>query len=253
MTSNNEDVFSNVMEKYFETKNKIGITKEEEQIVINEQIPDNLTSTRMSADGNIKTIDELGELISNLLNSAWGSDWGRFSSDIITGTDSEKIIKPLITYSTNLREISTGTNIKPKQTETIKKVVEGSNIGDTFIVYRQFFDCIVEFDFYHNTLRDTKELMNRFEEVMLTFTGCLKKSGVKEICFLKEIPAISSFNYVDSIPMTCLHYFVQLERNNIVRVSTIRKIEEKIYLESTLASEKQSDVIQNNITYKGDI
>lgn len=249
MSSYSNDIFNDIMEKYFDTKDEIGITKEEKQTVINEQIPENLTSTKMSAEGNVRTIDELGELLNNLLNSAWGSDWGRISSDI----DSENIVMPLIIYSTNLREISTGSNIKPKQTETIKEVVEGSNTGDAFIVYRQSFDCIVEFDFCCNTAKDSRELMNRFEEVMLAFTGYLKKSGVKEICFLKEIPAISSFNYMDGIPMMCLHYFVQLERNNIVRVSTIRKIEEKIYLESTLASEKKSDVIQNNITYKGDI
>lgn len=255
MASNNKDILSGIAEKYFDSKNQIGITKEEKKIVINEQIPEDLTSKKMSAQGNVRTIDELGGLLSRLLNAAWGSNWGRISSEDITqkGIDPEKIQMPLIIYSTNLREISTGTNIKPQQTETIKEVEGGSKTGDAFLVYRQSFDCTVEFDFYGNTLKDSRELMNRFEEAMLTFTGYLKKSGVKEIYFLKEIQAKNSLNYVSSIPMTCLHYFIQLERNNTVRVSTIRKIEERIHLESTLASEKKSDVIQNNITYKGDI
>jgi len=251
--SNSKEIFNDAMEKYFDLNNKIGITKKEEITVINEQIPEDLTSQKMSAQGNIRTIDELGELLSKLLDSAWGSNWGSISSEISAGINPEKMVMPLIIYSTNLREVSTNTNIKPKQTETIKEVVEGSNSGDAFIVYRQSFDCTVEFDLYGNTTKDSRELMNRFEEVMLTFTGYLKKSGVKEIYFLKEVPAKNSLNYMSSIPMTCLHYFVRLERNNIVRVSTIKRIEETIYLESTLASEKQSDVIQNNITYKGDI
>ncbi len=247
--SDSNEILSDFMEKYFDPKNKIGVTKEEEPTVINEQIPEDLTSSRLSAEGNIKTIDEFGELLSNTLNSAWGSDWGKITSDI----DKENITMPLIIYSTNLREITTGSNIKPKQTETIKEVVDGKATGDAFIIYRQSFDCIIEFDFCCNTAKDSRDLMNRFEETMLTFAGYLKKSGVREIYFLKEVPAQNSLNYMSSIPMTCLHYFLRLERNNTVRVSTIKRIEEKIYLESTLASEKKSDVIQNNITYKGDI
>lgn len=252
MSSYSNDIFNDVMEKYFDTKDEIGITKEENQTVINEQIPENLTSTKMSAQGNVRTIDELGELLSKLLNTAWGSDWGRISPYLSEGLYPQQIEIPLIIYSTILRQASTGTNIKPKQTETIKEVVEGSNSGDAFIVYRQSFDYIVGFDFFAKTEKDSRELKNRFEETILTFTGYLKKNGVKEIYFLKEIRTKNNRNSSSST-MTCLHYFVRLERNNTVRVSTIRKIEERIYIESTLASEKKSDVIQNNITYKGDI
>lgn len=251
--SSNIGTFENIVGKYFDTKSKIGITKDEKQTVINEQIPKEKDLKKMSAQGNIRTIDELGDLLNKLLNAAWGSSWGRISSNISTGIDIEKIVMPLIIYSTNLREISAGTNLKPQQSETIKETSGNVNTGDAFKVYRQSFDCIVEFDFYANTAKDCRELMNRFEEAMLTFAGYLKKSGVKEIYFLKEIPAKNSINYVSSMPMSCLHYFVRLERNNTVRVSTIRRIEEKITIEGTLASEKQSDVIQNNITYKGDI
>ncbi|AGF59583.1 hypothetical protein B0P06_006035 [Clostridium saccharoperbutylacetonicum] len=245
----NDEIFNDVIDKYFDSKSKIGVTKGDKQTVINEQIPEDLTSTRLSAEGNIKTIDEFGQLLSNMLNTAWGNDWGKITSDI----DKLNITMPLIIYSTNLREITTGSNIKPKQTETIKEVVDGKATGDAFIVYRQSFDCIVEFNFCCDKAKDSRDLMNRFEETMLTFTGYLKKNGVREIYFIKEVPAQNSLNYMSSIPMTCLHYFLRLERNNTVRVSTIKRIEDKIYLESTLASEKKSDVIQNNITYKGDI
>lgn len=250
--NSNTEIFNDIMEKYFNTESKIGVTKEENQTVINEQIPEDLTSKEMSAQGNVRTIEELGELLSKLLNAAWGSDWGRITQELSEGIYPQAIVTPLIVYSTNLREISTGTNIRPQQTEIIKEVVEGSNIGDAFIVYRQSFDCTIEFDFFASTQEGARELRNRFEETMLTFTGYLKKSGVKEIYFLDEVPTKNSRNYMSNIT-TCLHYFVRLERNNTVRVSTIRRIEQKIHIESTLASEKKSDVIQNNITYKGDI
>lgn len=239
------------MEKYFAKKNDKNTTKVKEQVVINEQIPEHSSLQQMTAEDNIATVDEACDLIRILLNTAWGSNWGNLADVTSRGDDADKIQVPLITYNTNLREVSPGTNVKPQQMQVKNEVVNGKNTGDSFKIHRQFFDCIVEFDFMGSSANDTNTLMERFEETMITYAGFLKRKGIKELYFLKEIPATYSLNYLRDIPMKCLLYYFQLERIHTVRVSTIRRIEETLQLKNNSVS-NTNETITNNITYKGE-
>ncbi len=219
--------------------------------VINEQIPEHSSRTRLSAYGNVDNIDELGEILRKLLNAAWGSNWGIIVPDTYKGEEAEQIQLPQINYSMNLREISDGTSPKPQLMDTINEVVNGKNTGDAFQVYRQTFDCIVEFDFFDNTSQGCRNLMSKFESLLATYTGYLKQEGVKEIFFLKEVPARYSLNYIEGVPMKCLYFFVRLERNKSVRVSTMRQIEQRLVAQSAIgeSTEQNSDDIKTKITY----
>ena len=234
------------MEKYFGKKNTQNDTKQIPQMVINEQIPEHSSKQYLTAEGNVTTIGEACDLIRTLLNTAWGSNWGELTDVTSRGDDANKITLPLITYNTNLREVAQGTNVKPQQMQIVNEVVNGKNTGDAFKVYKQAFDCIVEFDFYHQNANGADELMNKFEEIMVNYAGFLKKNGVQELYFLKEIPSTYSLNYLRDIPMKCLLYYFRIERTHTVRVSTILKIEENIKLQN----EKANETTTNIITYK---
>ena len=150
-----------------------------------EQMPEKSSRTRMTANGNVSDIDTLGEILRKLLNTAWGSTWGIITPETAKGDDPEKIILPQINLAINLREIADGFNPKPQLTDTVNEVVDGKNTGDSFRIYRQTFDCIVEFDFFDSTSKGCRSLMGKFEEILDTYTGFLKEQGVKEIFFLK--------------------------------------------------------------------
>ena len=218
--------------------------------VINEQIPEHTSRPRVSAYGNVDNLDQLGEILRKLLNAAWGSNWGIIVPDTYKGEEAEQIQLPQINYSMNLREISDGTGLKPQLMDTINEVVNGKNTGDAFNVYRQTFDCIVEFDFFDNTSQGCRNLMSNFESLLATYTGYLKQEGVKEVYFLKEVPAKYSLNYVEGVPMKCLYFFVRLERNKTVRVSTIRQVEQRLVVQSAgKSTEQNSDDNIQKITY----
>lgn len=203
---------------------------------------------RLTASKNIDNLDQLGEIIRKLLNAAWGSNWGVISPETSKGEDAETIILPQINYSMNLREIADGTNPKPQLFDTITEIVDGKHTGDSFRLYRQFFDCIVEFDFYDNTSLGCRNLMHKFEELIATYTGYLKDSGISEMFFLKEVPSKYSLNYVEGVPMKCLYFFVRLERIKQVRVSTIMQVEQRLLHKQSLVK-RQEDKNQK-ITYK---
>lgn len=247
MIDNFEDAFS----KYFMEGEKdiiLPVDKNDSQ-----SLPSSATRSRLTANGNVDDIDKLGEILRKLLNTAWGSNWGTLSPETSKGEDAEKIIVPQINYGINLREVAKGTSPKPTLTDTIDEMVNGVKTGDSFRVYRQSFDCIVEFNFWDNSSKGCRALMNRFEEIIATYSGYLKEQGVSEIFFLKEVPAKYSLNYSDGMPMKCLYYFVRLERIKTVRVSIIKELELKLKAESNpekLSTEKTSDDINKKITYR---
>lgn len=183
---------------------------------------------RDTAAGSIKNVREFAELLNRLLDIAWGSQWGTLKPVTAEGDDPDYLKFPMITYDTNLREVSD--TPKPKLYDTVKEIVNGVYTGDNINIYRQSFDVILEFNFYGNSSLEMEMLSENFEELMVAHAGFLKNQGVSEIFFLKEVPSKYSLNFKDNIPSRCLYYYVKLERTTNVSLNLLNKIQERYYL-----------------------
>jgi hypothetical protein len=215
------------------------------------QMPEKSSRPRMTANGNIANIDGLGDALRKLLNTAWGTNWGLIAPDTAKGEDPNVIKTPQINYGVNLREITPNSNPKATLTDTINEVVNGKNTGDTLQVYRKFYDCIIEFNFWDTTSKGCRDLMDKFEDLIDLYSGYLKSQGISEIFFLKEVPPSYSLNYVEGTPMKCIYFFVRLEKIKTVRLSVIKEIEYKLTAENAVTdSSQKSDEIKQKITYK---
>ena len=142
---NNDYELQNAYDEYFGKKEPV-VEK-----VVEPTVKKPSTLSRLTANGNIDDLDKLGEILRKLLNAAWGSDWGTLSPDTSMGDNAEEIIIPQINYGINLREVTEGTNPKPTLMDTIDEIVDGVKTGDSFRIYRQSFDCIVEINFWDST------------------------------------------------------------------------------------------------------
>lgn len=225
-TTIKEDVTKIIAEKSDTT-----YTYKENQINPRENIKNNyftLGELALMADNNIDGIDQLCNILKKLLNAAWGSNWGEISPDLKKGEDSSKIIVPQITVDVNNRDIAEKMPLKPVLINTVKEKVNGQYTGDSLLIYRQWFDCVVEFDFYGRTSKETRDLQYKFESLLAIYTGYLKRQGVSEIIFLKEVSARNSLNFTEQTPMKCLMYWVRFERITPVRQSLINKINANI-------------------------
>lgn len=182
------------------------------------------------ADSNISNIEDLANIIKQLCNAAWGNDWGELSLDIKTGEDSSNVILPQILVDTNYREVSEGLGaLKPVLMDIQTEIDDnGNETGDTFLIYRQWFDVNVEFDIYANNSKECRELSKKFEELLLVYAGYLKRKGLAEIFFLREIPAKSSLNFSENVPMRCILYYVRFESIIPIRMSAINKVNAEI-------------------------
>jgi hypothetical protein len=236
----NEDEFSKMYNLYFSSIGSINPSLEpnpqnleeytynklvtKDSIETTYDVPE-MSTLRLLADGNIDSIEQVGEVIKKMLNAAWGIGWGDFTPEFAYGEDPDNVVFPQITFDINNRDITDNKSKKPTLTDTVKEVVNGVYTGDSFNIYRQWFDNIVEFNFYAKTNLEARRIMSRFETLMTAYCGFLKRQGISEILFLREVPPKMSMNYIEGIPMRSIMYYVKLERIQVVRNSTIKRID----------------------------
>ena len=220
------------------------------------------------ADGNISNVEDLARILKELCNAAWGDDWGELSLDIKSGEDSANIVLPQILVDVNTRDISDNFPLKPVLMDIQKeKDGDGKETGEAFLMYRQWFDANIEFDIFAQTNKECRELLQRFEQLIMVYSGYLKRKGLAEIFFLREISPKSSLNFSENTPMRCILYYVRFECVTPVKVSTINTINAKIGANQVTSTkvktlleqskEKKEDMIEldffdgdNGITYQ---
>ena len=238
----------NDVSKIIAEKNDTTYTYNENQINPRENIENNyfsLGELSLMADDNIDGIEQLCDILKKLLNAAWGSNWGEISPDLKKGEDSSKIVTPQITVDINNRDIAEKMPLKPVLINTVKEKVNGQYTGDSLLIYRQWFDCVVEFDFYGRTAKETRQLQYKFESLLAIYTGYLKRQGVSEILFLKEVSSRNSLNFTEQVPMKCLMYWVRFEKITPIRQSLINRINADIGVKA-ISEEKVKMVVEAN-------
>ena len=208
---------------------------------------DSDVSYHQKVDGNISNVEDLANILKELCNAAWGTDWGELSPDIKTGENSSDIKLPQILVDINTRDISEGLgNLKPVLMDIQKEVDgKGNETGDAFLMYRQWFDANIEFCFFAHNSKECRELCQKFEQLIMVYTGYLKRKGLSEIFFLREISPKSSLNYSENIPMRCILYYVRFESVIPVRINTINKINAEIGA-NQVTSEKVKTLLEQS-------
>ena len=221
---------------------------------------------RHVADDNIDDIEQLAEILKKLCNAAWGDGWGELSPDLKKGENSSDITLPQITLEINTKDISEGLGgLKPTLVDVIKELDEsGEETGDAFLVYRQWFDSVVEFNIYGRTSKEARTLQKRFENLITVYTGYLKRQGISEILYEREVSPKFSLNYDESVPMRSIYYYIRFESITPIRQSIINNINAEIgagplstdKVKTLINSSKNSDPIEldffdgdNGITY----
>lgn len=175
---------------------------------------------------NIEDIDQLADIINQILLISWGRDWGELTPCYIE--DEPNPVFPKIVYDVNARELSDHSGKKPILYSYEKEIVDGKETGDGFGIYRQWYDTVVEFNFYGTTIKECRELMIRFEKTIMSYIGLIKSRGLSEMIYLEEIPTEKSIKYKPGIPMKSNAYYVRFEHIQKVRMSILKQIEYSI-------------------------
>lgn len=207
----------------------------------------NIQTFRHVADDNIDDLEQLANILKRLCNAAWGNNWGELSPDLKKGEDSSTIILPQITIDVNTRDVAENIGgIKPKLVDIVKEMDSNDEeTGDAFLIYRQWFDCNIEFNFYGRTNKEARQLQKKFENLITVYTGYLKRQGISEIFFEREVSPKSSLNYDESIPMRCIYYYIRFESIIPIRQSLINSINAEIGA-NKISAERVKTLINNS-------
>lgn len=277
----NNFIDENMYNAYFGIKSKSGesTAPEKRQFIYsddksarvhtNESVSDvdyQIQSFRHVADDNIDDLEQLAEILKRLCNTAWGDGWGELSPDLKKGENSSEIIVPQIVLDINTRDIAEGIGgLKPTLVDIIKETDEnGQETGDAFLIYRQWFDTNVEFNIYGRTNREARQLQKKFENLLNVYTGYLKRNGISEMFFEREVSPKNSLNYNESTPMRCIYYYIRFESITPIRQSLINSINLEIganqldadKVKTLISNSRQSEAVEldffdgdNGITY----
>ena len=277
----NNFINENMYNAYFGIKSKSGesTAPEKRQFIYsddksarvhtNESVSDvdyQIQSFRHVADDNIDDLEQLAEILKRLCNAAWGDGWGELSPDLKKGENSSDIIVPQIVLDINTRDIAEGIGgLKPTLVDIIKETDEnGQETGYAFLIYRQWFDTNVEFNIYGRTNREARQLQKKFENLLNVYTGYLKRNGISEMFFEREVSPKNSLNYNESTPMRCIYYYIRFESITPIRQSLINSINLEIganqldadKVKTLISNSRQSEAVEldffdgdNGITY----
>lgn len=83
-------------------------------------------------------------------------------------------------------------------------------------VFGQFFDCVVQFNIFATESVIADKLMDDFEELILNYTGFLKKEGVSEIYFKEQVTDSEYNNFRETLSVRNLRYYVKIEKLRVI-------------------------------------
>jgi hypothetical protein len=136
---------------------------------------------------------------------------------------SQHLDHPYITYKVVSREPKK--ELKARVREEISENVYDKNSKRTGDVYGQKFECILQFNVFASEYNTAETVMERFEDMMLTYTGHFKKNGVGELLFKKQYTDENYNQFRQMISIRNLQYYVEIEKLTVIFKENIQAIE----------------------------
>ena len=217
-------VFSN----YFQTQDNAHLSGRPFTHELAKQLPANPLAgvipakpDRLTADKGCNVL-EFASMQKELLNKAWGNDWGIFTLEYNTGKKLNETNLPVITFNIMSR-------IPSKKKPGLKPRIyltgyDDSDPGYLIIQHSQWHDCIIEYNLFHNTMNEAFELMSRFELFNTLYAGYFKQNGIMELIFRQEVPTSSTLKIDNIIPSRCVYYDMVIQNIFTQRIKATDEI-----------------------------
>lgn len=137
--------------------------------------------------------------------------------------------RPKITYKILSRKPKK--ELKPRVRQTIEP--NGINGEDRLAqICGQKFECLIQFNIFTSVYKEAEEVMEKFEELIFSYTGFFKKNGVAELLFKEQITDNYYERLRETLSVRNLIYYVEIEKLTVIFKEKIKEIE-------TLAQKKE--------------
>lgn len=78
------------------------------------------------------------------------------------------------------------------------------------------FKCLVQFNVFASENKVANQVMERFEELMISYAGYLCEQGVRQVYFKEQITDTDYNNFRDSLSIRNLIYYVEIEKLMVI-------------------------------------
>lgn len=102
-------------------------------------------------------------------------------------------------------------------------------------IFGQTFNCIVQFNIFAAENRLANKVMEKFEELILAYTGYLKEQGVRELYFKEQITDAEYNNFRETLSVRNIRYHVQIEKLTVI---FNRRIDDILIVGDTVETKK---------------
>jgi len=161
--------------------------------------------------------------------------------------------KDTITYKISKREPGTlqahpfdgRKEIKPRVREYI---VDPDEPGYHIKVLGQWFDNIIQFEFWATTANGADSLISWFEDFLYKYTWVWKKNGVQEILYVRRGIDEEITKWRNDLAYRSLWYFFRTEKIVPVREKDFAQLDLSVDLSSEFAAEPSGVVLASGIT-----
>lgn len=166
----------------------------------------------------IKMIDKLVSITMKDLGVKFIPDEGK----IVYLSNDLKLDSPIITYKLISRKPKG--EIKPRFREGFQESKD-SKEGRVGEIYGQKFKCHIQFNIFASVYEVAEQVMERFEELMVTYAGYFKKNGVAELLFDQQFTDQSFEAMRETLSIRNISYYVEVEKLTVIMRESIKVIE----------------------------
>lgn len=156
--------------------------------------------------------EDFTDYIYSLLQASWGEDWGVFTIEHPTHTDTTNKQFPQIVYELTSAEpgmYGKNQEIKPRLRENIIEKNEETNETSSYSIYAQTIDMEITFYIYADNNKRASIITRKFKEFLYESVGFLKQKGLVQIFFKNESYASDRSN--ETYAVRKLVYYIRTE------------------------------------------
>lgn len=127
---------------------------------------------------------------------------------------------PVITYKVVHRKPKN--ELKPMPRETVTEKCDGQDRIGT--VYGIRYDCKVQFNIFASEYKLANKVMDKFEELMISYAGYIKQNGVVDMFFTNQYTDSEYNTFRETMSVRNLEYYVEIEKLVVIFNEKVKDI-----------------------------
>lgn len=221
--ANSDEILESLLNKTDEWYQNV---KEKEEAIEKEKEEATSKSTAVGlhkANGNaslLDFIDMVGLIVENTMDDLGVQFMPDEKAFVIKQDPIEPIDHPIITFKIRERIHANKAGYKPRPVE----VFTDTEADKSGTIYSERFASRVQFNIAATEYRAAWEVMDRFENLLLSYAEAIKGSGVADYYFIKQYRDEYYDTFRNTLSVLSLEYYVETEKLRVIFSENIKDI-----------------------------